>query len=338
MHTHLRLCSTVVASLLVVACSSETVARPPPPPVNWQSLEARPAAVDAGRLTATNKERVAGDAYLKALASPGCTALGHLLDDDVHFAFAGYNDVHGRETVIRVHDGRLGAFEGRTFVATRGFLTDNSHAIEWTMTGTHNATHQPVTIRGLTLLWTKDDGSLSDIHLYFDEALVNAQLGTGPKALFGLSVPSAPSSPAQSFEQARSLEEGTNVATVRASLEAFEEKAEAAYLATMTDDVEVSTLESAKPARGKNEARGYFRAMHKAIAQLDTGIDNIWGFNTFVVVEYHVVGEQRGPLGFVPAQKDNLLKLSVVDVIEMQGGKIARVWRYDNPFQIQLMP
>jgi ketosteroid isomerase-like protein len=338
MHTHSPLWSTVAVSMLVVACSSETVARPPPPPVNWQSLEARAVPIDAGKITATQLERAAGDAYLKALVSPGCTALGRLLDDDVHFAFAGYKDVHGRENVIKAHDARLGAFADRTFLATRGFLTDNWHAIEWTMTGTHSASHQPVTIRGLTLLWTKDDGSLADIHLYFDEALVNAQLGVGPKALAGLAVPSAPSSPAQSFEQARSAEEGANVATVRASLEAFEEKAEAAYLATMTDDVEVSTLESVKPARGKNEARGYSRAMHKAIAQLDTGIDNVWGIGAFVVVEYHVVGEQRGPLGFVPAQRDNLLKLFVVDVIEMQSGKIARVWRYDNPFQIQLMP
>ncbi len=102
----------------------------------------------------------------------------------------------------------------------------------------------------------------------------------------------------------------------------------------MTDDVETLGLESPRPAHGKADARAYMKAMHKAIGRLDTQIDNISGIGSYVVVEYHIVGEQRGPIGWVPAQKDTLLKMYIVDVVELTGGKISRIARYDNPMQI----
>ena len=289
-------------------------------------------------MTATAKERAATDAYLKALASPGFTDLGRILDEDAHFTFAGFKDVHGRDKVIRSHQALLGGFVSRTFVLSRVFLTDSSQIVEWTMSGTHEASRKPVTIKGLALLWTKDDGTISNVHLYFDQALANAQVGAGPKALLGLAPPQLPSGPRQEVEQTLNPEETANVAVVRALLDALENKNEAAYLAAMADDVEVTTLASTSPVRGKIEVRGTLKAMHKAIAQLDTSIDNIWGVGPFVVVEYHIVGEQRGPIGWIPAPKDSLLKMFVVDVVELQGGKIARLWRYDNPSQILAVP
>ena len=78
--------------------------------------------------------------------------------------------------------------------------------------------------------------------------------------------------------------------------------------------------------------------MRSAIAYLATSIENGWGFGPFVVVEYHIVGEQRRPIGWIPVPKDALIKMSIVDVIEMREGKIARVWRYDNPIQILPSP
>jgi hypothetical protein len=56
--------------------------------------------------------------------------------------------------------------------------------VEWTLTGTQArdwmgvpATHKSAGVKGLTLLWTKDDGSIIDVHVYFDVAAVQAQLG-----------------------------------------------------------------------------------------------------------------------------------------------------------------
>lgn len=326
------------AAFAACSCSSETIGRPSPPPVNWRSFDAPPAQVDAGMVLATNRERAAGTAYLKALASPSFAALGRCLDEDAHFTFAGFRDVHGRDNVILVHEALLGAVDDRSFVASRVLLTDRSQIVEWTMTGASKASQKRVALRGIVLLWTKDDGSITDVHLYFDEALAKVQSGAGPKALSSVPPPTMPSGERQEIEQTRTADESANVATVRGALEAFESGDEAAYLGAMTDDVEVTTLESSKPLHGKPELRAYSKAMHKAIGQLDTSVDNVWGIGPYVVVEYHIVGEQRGALAWVPAQKDNLLKMYVVDVAEMRAGKIAHVWRYDDPAQILSEP
>jgi hypothetical protein len=74
--------------------------------------------------------------------------------------------------------------------------------------------------------------------------------------------------------------------------------------------------------------------MHKAIAQLDTTVVNGWGISTFAIVEYTIAGEQLGPIGWIPMQKDAVFRLHVVDVAELRDGRIARVWRYDNPSEM----
>lgn len=323
-------------ALLFVACSSETVSRPPPPPIG--RLITPKVVVDAGRIAASERERAVTGVYVKALASPGFAELGKLLDDDAHFAFAGYKDVKGRDNVVKAHEALFGAFGDRTIVATRVFLTDAAQAIEWTLGGTHKQSAKPVVIKGLTLLWTRDDGSISNVHVYFDEAVVQSQLGAGPKALAALPTPAMPSGQHETIEQSNSPEETANLVPVHATLDALESGDENVFASNMTDDVEVTTLEASEPRKGKAEARNYFRALRKSIGNLDTSIDNIWAVGNYVVVEYHLVGEQRGPIAWVPTQKDTLIKMFIVDVMEIQTGKIARVWRYSNPSQIVSTP
>jgi hypothetical protein len=337
--------TAVASAALASACSTEeTVPRPPAPPVNWRPQYH--ASLDAGPVVATSKERAAAGAYMKALGSPGLVELGPVLDEDVHFAFAGMKDAHGRDKVVEAHTALFGAFDQRSFVPTRTWITDAAQAVEWTMTGVQArewmglaATRKPVTIKGLTLFWTNDDGSITDVHVSFDQAVVKVQLGAGPKELASLSPPEAPpAGGTREFEQASTAEESANVAQVRASLSELEKGDQTSYVGTMTDDVLVYTPERAQPARGKEEAGTYFKGLRKQIADLDTSVLNVWGVKEFVIVEYDIVGEQIAPIGWVSLQKDRLVKLSVIDVVEMQGGKIARVWRYDNPAQILTSP
>jgi hypothetical protein len=328
---------------LLAACSGETVAQPPPAPVDWRSFEAR-AVPDAGPSGPTEKERALAGAYTTGLASPGFAQLGSLLDDDAHLATPGRDDAHGRDAVVRVHDVLFGAFDSRSASMSRVWRTDSTQAVEWTMTGVQArdwmgvaATHKPVAFGGLTLLWTKDDGSVTDVHVYFDVAVVKAQLGVGPKELVSVAatMPARPASAApRIFEQTGFAEEKIGLALVRAELDALENNNEAAYVAAVTDDVEVYTLERAQPRRGKDDIRAYFKAMHKAIGQLDTTIDNAWGIAHFAVVEYEIAGEQLGPIGWIAARRDKVVRLHVADLIEIRDAKIARVWRYDNPAEI----
>ena len=321
----------------IFGCASESVTRPPPPPVDWASLEVKAAPSKPAKPTATAKERGVAESYLRALATPKLTDLGRLLADDAHVAFAGYKDVHGRDSIVNVHEALLGAFDTRSFVERRHFLTDSSQVLEWTMTAVHKASQKKVTIKGVSLLWTNDDGLVTDLHFYFDQALADAQTGVGPKSLLSLAPPLLPTAPAEEIEQSTNAAERANVAVVRSSLEAFEDRNIPAYLATLSDDVELNSLEDTKPLRGKKDARGYLEGMHKSIGHLDTSIEDIWGIGAYVVVEYDIVGEQRGPIFFVPTQPDNLVKLFVAAVVRLEAGKITNIWRYSNPAQLLLV-
>jgi ketosteroid isomerase-like protein len=327
--------------LLAAACSADSVAPPPAAPVNWESLRAPPPAMDAGKLTATEQERATADAYTRGLAAPGFEPLGRVFDENAHFAFAGTRDAHGRDAVVKAHAALFGAFEQRTFVASRVWLTDDMQALEWAMAGVQARewegvppSQKRVVIRGISLLWTKDDGSITDVHVYFDDAAVKGQLGVGPRELVALPAPPVPTAARQELQQEGSGDEKANIERVRAAFGAFEKNDEAAYLGAMTDDVEVTLPERSEPSRGKEAVGAFFEGIHKAIADLDVSIQNDCEVKQFVVLEYSLLGEQKAPIGWIPLRRESLIRMEVVDVLEMREGKIARVWRYDNPSQI----
>jgi steroid delta-isomerase-like uncharacterized protein len=327
---------------IVSACSSETVARPPPAPVAWASLEAQTER-DASADILTAKERALPDQYCSAVASTRFAALAVLLDEDADFASPGLDSAHGRDQVIRAHDLMFGAFDNRKMAQSRVWRTPSEQTVEWTFSGEQArdwsgvpATHKTVTFKGVTLLWTKDNGSISDVHVYFDDAVVKAQLGVGPKELLQLTPPASTPGAAQVFEQtpSGSADQTVNLNVVKSALDALESNNAPGYVGAMADDVEVYTSSRPAPARGKAEAKAYYNAMHKAIGQLDTTITGAWGVGHFAIVEYSIAGEQLGPLQWIPAQRDKVIRLELVDICEMRDQKIARIWRYDNPSQI----
>ncbi len=334
---------TLFVSLTFIACSSENNA-PPAAPVDWHAFEVPHGAVVAAP-GPTPKERALAEAYVTAIASPELGALASHLADDVRFAFPGLPDGRGKDAVVQGHRTLFGAFDKRTMTITRLLRTDSAQSVEWTMTGVQArdwmgaaATNRAASFRGLTLLFTKDDGTISDCHVYFDAAVVKAQLGVGPKELAGLAPAAAPSGAPQVVEGSHSAEEEHGIVAARANLDALEKNDEAAYLATMTDDVVVETLERAQPMRGRDDQKAYFKSIHKSIGQLDTTLDNSLAASHFAVVEYFIAGEQLSALGWVPPQRDRVVRLQVVDVMEVRDGKVAHVWRYDNPGQITATP
>ena len=309
----------LLIGLFAGGCAAESVNRPPPPPVDWQSLQVQPVP-DAGNLRATEKERAVAELYTKAIASPGFAQLGSMLAEDAHFLF-GDKDTRGRERVVKAHDELFGSFDERIFVNSRIFRTDRSQALEWVMSGIAPA-HKPVTIKGLTLLWTNDDGSISDVHVYFDQKVA--------KELQKFPPPPVPSGPPQVFEQQGTPEEAANIALIRAMLQALEDNKESAYLSTLANDVEVFTLDRAQPVHGKDALERLFRSLRRSIGDLDTVVHNGWGFQQFAVVEYSIAGLQIAPFGRIPFVPNRLFSTRLVDIAEIRGGKITRIWRYDD--------
>jgi hypothetical protein len=329
----------IFAVALFSGCSSETVTPPPAPPVNWSSLAPR-RVVDASADILSAKERALPEAYAGALSSDGFAQLGALLNDDPHFASPGFEDVHGRPSVVHAHEVLFGAFDQRKCTVNRVWRTPNEQTVEWTMSGLQArdwmgvpAKHLPVAFSGVSLLWTTDDGTIVDVHLYTDVAVVKARLGVGPKELLGLPPPTPGATP-QVIEQTGAPDENAPAALLRSALDALEGNSEAAYVGSMADDLEIHTLQHAQPARGKDAAKAYFKAMRKAIGQLDTTVNNSWGVVQYAVVEYSIAGEQLAPIGWIPTQRDKVIRLELLDIAEVRDGKVARIWRYDNPSQI----
>ena len=327
-------------ALLLGACSSDNLGAPPAAPVDWHAFDVPrgPAAVAPGP---TPQERVVAEAYVTALATPGFAGVTPLLNADTHFTFPGIQDARGHDAVIRAHETVLGAFDSRVFATSRVWRTDAVHAVEWTMSGVQSkdwmgvpASHKPLVLKGISLLWTKDDGTIVDSHMVFDVAVAKTQLGAGPKELASLPAPTMASGAPQATEQARTPDEAANVAVTRAWLDGLEKPDDGAYLAAVTDDVQVESQHRAQPMRGKEDLKTYFKAMHRAISELDTTVDNVLGIGRFTVVEYTINGEQVGPLLWIPAKSDRVVRLHVIDVVELRDGKIAHVWRYDSPDEI----
>ena len=324
----------------LAACSAGTPAPLPPAPIDWSSFDAKAPPVSAAKVL-TNRERAVAESYTAALTSPGFAKLGPLLDDDARCTFPGMDEAHGSAAVVHAHEVVFGAFDPRAVATSRVFRTDSAQAVEWALSGTQTkewmtvpASHKPVVIKGLTLLWTKDDGSITDIHIYFDVAVARAQLGVGPKELLALPAPAMPTGPPQIYEQADTPDEKASVAVARAAVDALDNNDEAAYVDTRTDDSEYYTLQRAQPDRGKDAARAYFKAINKSIGQLDTTIENDWGIGQYAVIEYTMAGAQLAPLAWIPLQRDRVVLIHVAQVNEIRSGKIARVWRYDNPAEI----
>jgi hypothetical protein len=208
------------------------------------------------------------------------------------------------------------------------------------------ASQKSVTIRGVTLLWTKDDGSITDLHLYFDVAAVKAQLGPGTEAPASAAA-QAPGSNAfdaaasgspEVFEQESSPAERSNVAIAKGSLDALENNDLAAYEAGMASVVDIQRPGRGQDVRGTAGATSYFKAIHKAISQLDTTVTDAWGIGSFVVLEYAIGGEQLAPIDGISAQRDRTVVFHVVDIVEIAGSKMAHIWRYDNPSEIAVPP
>jgi hypothetical protein len=320
-------------AFVLAACGAEAVSRPPEAPYDRASLEAPAAPIDAPSASATKKEHEIADNYLAALAADA-SALGPVLSDDVHFTLAGLvtTDAIGRRDVIAAHDKLFGHFEHKRFVASRVLVTSDTQSIEWTLTAQDKTTGKPIGVRGLALVTTKDDGTIRDIHLCFDQGILQAQLTGAPKELAKLPLATPPPGPREDGEQTNSQEEAANVKVFAAAIDALDNN-EAGFAAAFADSVDVSTLRSVTPMVGKKHVLAYYRTMHATIDGLDATIDNRWGVGKYAIVEYHVVGRQRAKYEYVPV-KDPVIKLYFLEIAELRDGKVARLWRYDNPIQV----
>lgn len=329
----------IMGGVLVVACSTDVVrSSPPSAAVGWHSPDTPHTATDnEASVAAGSTQPLIAQSYASALETRGFTALGHCFEADVRFSFPGVEEANGRDAVVRAHELLFGAFSERRVVLRRILRASSAQLLQWTMSGVQTAdwfgvsvTGRTAVFDGLAVLATGEDGAVSSLHLVFDVASVKAQLRPGVREPKAASPLSWPSGPPQQIRQSGSSDEMENVAVIRGWLDALDSIDRTAYLACLSDDVEVTAAGGAAPARGKTAAATDFEVMHRQLAELDIRIDAIWGIGDFVGVEYSMSGEQTAPIEWVPLVRDRVVRLQVTDVAELHQARITRVWRYRN--------
>jgi len=147
--------------------------RPRSAPIDWKAFD-RPQVRDAGSSGPTERERAIPEAYIRILEAPENAPLATLLDSNVSMSFPGLVDTRGRASVIQSHEQLFGAFAPRVIRARRIFRTiqcrlssgRSTHRITL-VDGVANA-HGAASFDGITFLSTTDDGTITDVHVYFD--------------------------------------------------------------------------------------------------------------------------------------------------------------------------
>jgi predicted ester cyclase len=336
------------------ACGSSDVERPPPPPVDpriYQQPATRAAVVHK---TPFETERESLDAFGRAFAAADAGALSSLFDADADMSYPGMPDATDRNELLASMSQLFGSFTSRKYAASRIWMSGEAAIVEWSMTAAQTgdflgikATGKEVGLRGVTLYWFNLSGLINDMHVYFDAGATVAQLGgalpclekpsgAGPKGcktpIEGPPVVLA-ASPQVFVAAGGSEEEKADLHALNASFDALEAKNENEYLAPFADDVDVFRLDRPAPERGKEDRRKFARTVARAFSSLAQNPINAWGIGAYAIEEYTITGVNSGPIaGIQPT--GHAVRLHVVDIAEMTGGKIVHLYTFGNSLEL----
>ncbi|MEA2746344.1 MAG: hypothetical protein QOI41_487 [Myxococcales bacterium] len=268
---------------------------------------------------------------------------------------AGKEGVHEAVGRAEIEKGRERGFAvmGKAFpdikwVNTRALQKGDVMVVEWVANGTDTGgfledkpTNKKVGWRGVSIYWFDDDGLVKRELNVLDPMTILGQLGRGDSKARVRPAAATPTAPTQWVTAKDTPEEAVNLETVKAFYGLFEKKDDKAIVAAMTDDVVHSDLAQPDDAKGKDGAKKEVGVWLKAFPDLKMSATHAWAFGDVVVAAVETTGTFKGPLGALkPSGKT--ATTHGVDVIDMKGGKIARVTSYTNArdflIQYDLMP
>jgi steroid delta-isomerase-like uncharacterized protein len=317
-------------------------APPPPPP--------KPVMADAQR-------KFLGELEV-ALAARDPKKVAALYSTGAVIVSAGKEGVHeavGRAEIERARTRGFAvmgkAFPDLKWVNTRALQKGDVMVVEWIGSGTDTGgfledkpTNKKVGWRGVSIYWFDDDGLVKREITVLDPMTIMGQLGRGepsaPRAKVRAPA-TAPSTSTQWVTAKDSPEEHRNIDIVNAFYALFEKKDEKVITELMTDDVVHADLAQADDVKGKDAAKKELAAWFKAFPDVKMTATHAWAFGDIVVAEVESTGTFKGPLG--PLKPNGKTATThAIDVIEMSGGKIARVTSYTNARELlinyDLMP
>jgi steroid delta-isomerase-like uncharacterized protein len=242
-------------------------------------------------------------------------------------------DSSGREAIAQSWQKLFDAFKDYTTAPSRVFVKGDVAVVEWAFNGTHTgdlwgikASEKKVGAQGVDVLWFTPEGQIKEHHVYYDGGTILSQIGLSKQK--ARPVPALAGSP-QVVTSSGAAEETKNVEVAKAMTTAMDAKKEADWLATMTDTLEWDDMSQPQTAKGKAEAKKYFKEFTTAFPDVKTTDANVWGVGDFVITETSWTGTHKATFFGIPATKKSVTVKSL-EIAQYKDGKLAKGWSYSN--------
>jgi steroid delta-isomerase-like uncharacterized protein len=335
-------CGALVLGLMLSACGGDEAAKPPetppaPPPV---AIATPPAPADPvappaapkptlGELMAAN-----GKARAEAMLAHDAAKVAATYTDDAVVTSPGMPDAHGRTEIQASWQTRFDAFKDAKGWSSRVWVKNDTAVVEWGWTGTNSGdfmgmkpTEKQVGQMGVSVMSYSADGLVKKETAYMDGITMMTQLGLAKGKV--RPIPTAPSGPPEMHMAKGTPDEDKNVDVAKTMYSALENKKEADFLGTLSDDIEYNDMTLPEAMKGKGEAKKFFGMITKALPDLKTPATTSMGVEDFAILEYNMTGTQKGPMGPIPATKKPV-SVHGIDIFQLKDGKVVRGWTYSN--------
>ena len=249
-----------------------------------------------------------------------------LYAQDAVITIYGGVELNGREAIEQYEVELMREFPGVRFalysVCQNGEFAVVHYGVNGKTSGGQSMGHE-----GLLFYRFDQAGLIEDERRYLDSLTPMAQLG-----MFGAGrardLPKLPTK-LKAYVAKASPDEMKNVALVKANLLAVDEKNEASFLSSISEDAVLDEMILPQPFIGKQNIRAWFETWTSAVPDATTEIINILGVGDFVLVETIAHGKLKGPLGLLKGS-NKPFAVHRAAIVQVKAGKINLISAFMN--------
>jgi hypothetical protein len=272
--------------------------------------------------------------------------LGLAYAADARVTFPGFPDAKGRQAVAEAARSFWAEFPDAKHAWSRAWRTPGVAIVEsaWTGTNTGPIEGAKPTFRtaggiALTLTWFARDGLVREQHIYADTGSVAMQLGLSHAK--GRPFEGLPTS-REEHSATGTVVEQANVELVKGGVLHAIEGDWRGFLAWTAEDAEYVDFTQPGSWKGRAAAEKWFHALRTIPSGSVEVALNTWGVEDYVIREYATelfefdddVGGKRRTRPSRAAESKGPHRSSGVEVLQIQDGKLVRVWGYANLMEI----
>jgi steroid delta-isomerase-like uncharacterized protein len=337
--------AVAVVSLLsasVSACGGEEPppvapappAPPPPPPPPVEPVAPAPPP----KPSLAEMQKAGLGTALAGLNGHDPKMFASVYGENAVISVAGLNEVNGREAIAQNMAEWFEVFSKAKLGFSRVWVKGDTMVLEWVINGTHHGelfgvkgTEQPIGHYGLSIVTFDADGKVARENRYGELGAVMTQVGAAGAKAKPRPIPEVPAAPETIMAKG---DEDKNVTAAKAALASLENKKEADFTATLTDDVEQDGVFHLETSKGKDGAKKFFKSFTTAFPDAKFEVTRALGIGDYAIVESTLKATHKGALGTIQPTK-RPIAVHLVDVFKMKDGKIARAWTYQNSLEMQ---